>query len=477
MARALRFVLLALLLSGCATWRETPPPTAARVRFRMPEYQEHALPNGLALYLHRDDYLPMVSIQLALRGGDAAVPPEKAGLMTLVYRLLLSENQELRRGLDALGGTLLVDIQPHGARAEVNVEGAQAYEALQLLTRALRTVPQDVAAFERVRAQLLAEIFAQKPTPAQLATDVLRAELYGDRHPLGVRGRRRIQPVSRLQLDDVAAAYRSTIGPGNTALVLVGRIAEISARAWAHKCLGDWSAPVAVPQVPGPAPLGPRREIVVVPWHGLAATQIAIGGLAAPLGEPGHYPSRIASALMTYYMPRSGWDDAAREERVSYSIESLPGTASFVVTGATPHDEAARSLGVIADQLRAQLSSSIHVYRRESPYRSVLITLNLRKFLTSRLRLVELSRLVHSLSGLPAVGERASDLFLHGLPPSHYRQILPALDTLDDTEVERALIRYLQADSVRIVLVGDPERIRAQLGRLAMGSIRLVQAD
>jgi predicted Zn-dependent peptidase len=477
MARALCFVLLALVLSGCAAWRERPPETAQRVRFRIPEYQEHPLPNGLTLYFHRDDYLPMVSIQLALRGGDAALPPDKAGLMTLVYKLLLSENRELRQGLDALGGRLLVDIAPHGTRAEVTVESAQAYEALRLLAPALRTPPQDMAMFERVRAQLLTEIFEEKPSPVQLAADTLRASLYGDRHALGVRGHKRIQTVSRLQLPDVAAAYTSTIGPGNTAVVLVGRIAEIPARAWVHKSLGDWSAPVAAPQIARPEPLGPRKEILVVPWRGLATTQIAIGGLAAPLGDPSHHPARIASELLGCYIPHSIWESAASEAVISTSVESVPGTASFVVTAPVAVEETARSLARINDQLSAQLSSFIHFYFRGSSAAPVRITIKQREVLSSQLRRAALSRLVYSFSGLPAAGERAAELFLHGLPLYHYRQPLPVLDTLDDGDVERALIRYFRADTVRIVLVGDPDRIRAQLAPLGLGSVQIVQAD
>src|SRR5262249_31114557 len=134
--------------------------------------------------------------------------------------------------------------------------------ALELLSQVVRapTFPADQVERER---KLLADQIQQAEDDAGFLAGRIRDLLvFGADHPYG-----RIIPrgdVVKLTRDDVAGFHAASWKPDGAALVFVGDITPVEARALAAASFGSWSGTMpAAPVIPPPAPPSRGRVVVV----------------------------------------------------------------------------------------------------------------------------------------------------------------------------------------------------------------------
>lgn len=478
----MRGALLLFLFCAAAChqpWRVDPPVAASKVAVRIPAYEHRTLANGVQVYLQPDAYLPLVSVQLVVRAGEAAVPQQQAGLMRVLYEMLC-EDAELAHELDLLGASLKLGVRPDGAVIAVNVASADALRAVQVLAKALREPRLDEATFSRVRTQRLAAIFSQTPSPEHRAADALLAAIYGPAHPIAAAGRKTITPLSQLQLDDVKAAYRRFIGPKNVALVMVGRVPQVVGFAWAQKFLGDWSVETEEPAVAPPLPPPPRQTVPLLPTAALPGTLVLIGGRidwgnhadeAAIQAAVRFLGARISFGLRLKGYLTPGTDTEAEIEKYGFGAHYVLRTVVRPEFTRAALKEIERQLsGTLAIYLSANAGVEVHV-------RQIVFYLRLDSILHESSKLAEIATLVHSFRGLPEVGLSAALLHLQKLPELYYIQLLDRLNALTESEMKRAMDRYLSPATAHIVVAGDPAIIEPQLRGAELGAVQRLPLD
>jgi zinc protease len=123
--------------------RSSPPPRGAIRDFDFPEVHRRALANGLDLRVVCLPRLPVVSVRLFMRSGEAALPYGRAGLAVVTADALeggtkTHSGSELAEALERIGARFGAHGGWEGTSADVYCLAERLPEALALLAEAVR---------------------------------------------------------------------------------------------------------------------------------------------------------------------------------------------------------------------------------------------------------------------------------------------------------------------------------------------------
>ena len=478
----MRRALLVFLLCAAAChqpWRETPPVVANQLAVRIPAYEHRSMSNGVQVYLQPDEYLPLLSLQLVVRAGDAAVPQQQSGVMRILYEMMLTD-AKLTHELDSLGATMELDVQADAAYVSLSVSSADALPALKLLASAVREPHFDQESFTHVRTRLLAAVFGQTPSPLRRAHDALLARLYGPTHPLALTGRKTLTPLSQLQLEDVEAAYKRFVGPKNVALVMVGRVPKVVGFAWAQKYFGDWSVAVEEPKVAPPLLPAGRRMIPLVPVAGLPGTAVLFGGRLHWKGLAEEATARAAirqlGTQISVVLQLRGY--AVPGTEIETEVEHYGFGAHYVMRAIVRPEFTKAALEEILRQGSGKIV--LHVAANADQVTAlaqILYQLRLYDAVFHTSRLTGVASIVHSFRGLSNIGRNAARLFVLQQPDVYYIQLIEQLNAITAGQVDQAIPFHFVPEVAQLVLAGDPQFIEAQLRGTDLGTVQRLLPD
>ena len=427
---------------------------------RLPVFEQLTLPNGLVVYSYQDDTLPVVSLALAVRNGSGAESEDKAGLARLAYRLLAGRSDSAEGSAEApafsdLGAHLELDVDADGGRLQLNVLAAQAERAVAALAALVQKPTVAARDLQRLKSEQLAKQSAARGRPQFLAEEQLRQLIYGPQHPYGHLPAGTPATVNTITAQDITNYYGCTLFPKNVALVLAGRVTSAAARDWAARYLGSWKADgYPCNQIVTPPTAAKRTQVVAIGRPGLAQTLIMIGRAMVPLG----HPDEQALQLTDSYLKARSYYQLRLKKGISYSVSgelthNLHG-GHFSLSTQVQADQTGEALSELLSQMFALQSEPV-------PTRFVI---------SARLGLGW--GVVSEYGTLPASVRHVAQLF-HWLQPLTWDQTrLMRLQQTGGHEVDAAASRYFNRSLMQIVVVGDPDIIKAQVRTQNLGALR-----
>jgi len=272
-------------------WRaERPKPgPPGTVRFPTPDVTK--LPSGLVLYVV-PTAADVVTIRFVVRHGASSVPEGRSGLAALTARMMTEGTRkrsslELAEQAEALGSSLESDAGRDESTIGISALSGDVDRALELLAEVVTQPAFDAKELERVRAEWLDGLLAERQSPDRLASLAGLRLLNGARHGAPVSGG--VSEVKRLTTLDLKQFHARYWQPAYSALVLVGKVDLATARASVEKYWKTFSPHAGPADKPSPVPAPPDRlRIVLVDRPG--AVQSAIFGAQRfpARGEPGY---------------------------------------------------------------------------------------------------------------------------------------------------------------------------------------------
>src|SRR5438128_12667695 len=178
---------------------EMPPPLAPRP-LNLPEPFETTLSNGLQLIVIEDKRLPLISIRLAFRSGDASDPVELPGLSDMLSHLLTEgtetrASRQIAEEIERLGATLSVGSTSDFTTVAASSLSIYAGEILELIADVtLRsTFPQNEVDLARENTKQL--LLQQRAQPNFLASERMAKVIFA---PILTRPYRRLKKCCTL---------------------------------------------------------------------------------------------------------------------------------------------------------------------------------------------------------------------------------------------------------------------------------------
>ena len=470
MTRSSRSTCVAALLALCSAVGGAQAPTTAPAPgpikpAAIPPFQEATLPNGLRILLVESRRQPVVSLALMLPAGDAYDPAGKEGLASMVASVLTKgagkrTADQVSSDVEGVGGSVGASSGQDFMNVRANVLAENAPLAFEIVADAVARPAFAAKEVELARTQTLSALQLEASQPSALAARFFAARLFGAhpyaRHPTPAA-------VRSLTTDDFKAFQSSRLLPRGALLVVAGDITLARVRALAQQHFGSWSGGVPAVVQRAQLPARATTEILLVHRPGSVQSNIIVGNLTYPPGNPSFYALTVGNRIL------GGGSDGRLFKTLREQKSWTYGAYSTLT----------RNYDIGAFQATAEVRNAV-----TDSALTEMLRLE-RSLTTSQVSAVELEASKGGLVGsLPlqietaqGLAEQVGRLTMLGLPKDFIRTLRPRLASITAAELEQAAKSYMRPDQSLIVVVGDGAQIYEKLARIAPTRIVNAQGD
>jgi zinc protease len=273
-----------------------PPAAQPPAKLELPPITRFTLPNGLPVMVIKDDRLPLVSMQMAVRAGRADEPRARLGVAEFTANMLVKGTKKrdalgIAKAIDFVGGTLSADASFEATLLGCNVLAKDLQTCLTLLPEIVTQPAFPAAEVEQMRGLMVAGVRQRFDDAGKLASAHLQNLLWGDDH---VRGWVVDEDaLMQLKRDDLVAWHKQWFSPSNAFLVVAGAVDPKKLQADLGRAFWAWKK-TAVPPHPAfktPTLSGTRIRLVDKP--GQTQTHIRVGQFGIAHDDPRFFDTLV----------------------------------------------------------------------------------------------------------------------------------------------------------------------------------------
>jgi len=446
------FVVVSIGLSACETLnsRQIRPNDLVftPLELTVPEFKPVVLPNGIRLYLFEDRELPLIKISGTIAAGSINDPADRSGQADL-FAALLAEGGAGERGpiafeeyLESLSIDLNVAVDDYATDINLSLLSEDLDAGLTILSDLLRHPQFDGDRLELARKQMVEAIRRQNDNQQNLAHRLFDAAVYGD-HPFGRTPT--VPSVERVRREHLVDFHQKNFVPENFWLAISGDFNRQELETKLRALFMDWERgdyqPLPIPALTEP----PNREILIAEKE-IPQTTIMIGGVGISKDNPDMLTVRVMNAILGGNGFNSRLMREIRSNRgLAYSVYSyyrigrrLPG--SFIASGETKNETATEMVSLMLDEMikiRTELVSEEElILAKESRINSFVFAFtDSHDVLTQQMR-----------------------LDLYGYPDGYLQSYRNKVTAITREDVLRVAKKYLQPETMTIVMVGQPDQ-------------------
>ena len=446
--------------------RGQQPKSGANPVVKVPAIWQDQLDNGLRLIGTKNSEIPTVTMLLTIRGGHRLEQADrnKAGIASLTASMMNEgtekyTSEEFSAALDKLGSTIRVGAGADNTTVYVQSLTKNLPATLALLEQVLLHPRFDQADFDREKKQTLEGIANQTTQPVVIANNAYAQLLYGPGNIMSVPESGTTATVTALTLNDVKQFYQQNYAPNVSYLTVVGDVDEATAESQLA-FLKSWRRQgVTIPA--GTAAQQPdKTRLYFINKDGAAQSEIRVGYLTdLPYDATGNYYRAYLANYLLGGAFNSRINLNLREDK-GYTYGARSGFAGTRYIG--PYTAQA---GVRADATAA----SVKEFMKEIQNYRNGITDDELKFLQSS---VGQNDALRYETGLQKAGF-LSRLVEYDLAPDYVQQQSDILQNLTAADVRASAQKYLPADKMYILVVGDRAKAFPGLAELGYDVVEL----
>ncbi|MDO8892537.1 MAG: pitrilysin family protein [Sulfurimicrobium sp.] len=317
--------------------------------------------SGAQVYFVESRGLPLLDVSVEFDAGARRDAPAQAGLASLTARTLslgasgLPEETISRRLAD-VGAQLAASFEPDRAGMTLRTLSSERErnQSLDLLARVLQQPDFPESAIEREKARTIAGLKEESTQPGPIGEKAFYAALYGA-HPYGLPGTGKIETLTTLQRQDVAAFYRRHYVVEAAVISLVGDVSRAQAETIAEQLsAGLPRATAPLPALPVIAPPA-RGETLRIP-HPASQSHILLGTPGMSRNDPDYFALYLGNYILGGGGFASRLTDEVREKRgLAYSVYSyflpLAQPGPFQIGLQTKQEQSQQALDIVRTTL------------------------------------------------------------------------------------------------------------------------------
>ena len=456
-------LLLLLCLALPALARDFPPDVPSPKPIVIPSPAIQALPNGLQVVVVERHTLPLITLRLVVKSGAECDPPNLPGTAALVNGLLTEgtarrTSRQIAEAIDSVGGVVDNDVDWDSSYLSLSVLTDRSELAFDLVSDMIAHPAFQPDEIERQRKQALSGLQVALDDPAYVADTafqdlIFSGTAYG--HPEdGTR-----EAMERITARDLSNFHQRYYQPANCILAVVGDIRAKDAMALADKYFSGWQNG----REPAPAPSGapvPSSEcrVVAIDKSDAVQTEIRIGDLGVPHGDPGYLALSVANEILGGPSENRLFKALRTRQGLTYGASSdlvcRRHLGAWVAKTFTRTPETLKSAHIALDQIQTLPDNGINRTELETAQNYLVGHLPL-EFETSE-----------------NVASKVLELIQDGLPLDYWNHYPEKIQALTTDAVDAAAKRYLDTDHDVIVLVGSISDFKKDLKKL--GRVRVI---
>ncbi len=439
-----------------------PPPT-----LKLPAIEHLKLSNGLPVVLLEKHEVPVVSLNLIVKGGSSLDPEQKTGLAALTASMMTEgagklDSLQLADAIDFLGANISVTAGFHTFEVDLYAPVARLDQALPLFADvALRpTFPGEE--LERKRLLLLTRLLQARDEPTAVATVLFNRTLYGNSHPYGVSSYLDEATIRSFTVDDIRGFHSSVFFPNNATLIVVGDVRPDALLPKLESAFSAWKSGRLPAGVSAEAKQALERAVFLVDKPGAPQSELRVGLIGAPrltddyftlvtlntiLG--GSFTSRLNSNLRE----KNGYTYGAGS---SFGFRLWPGP--FMIRTAVQTE--------VTDKAVAEIMKELEAIRQPIPADEL-----------DRGKKYVALRFPARFQSVRDIADQLQEMVTYGLPDSYFNDYIGRILTVTQSDTRKVAEKYLDPGRIAIVVVGDRAKIEAGLRALNLGPIHLLSIE
>ena len=321
------------------------------------DIQEVVSDKGIKAWLVEDYTVPIVTIQMAFKGGSTQDPDGKAGMANLITGLFDEgagdlDSDAFQERLDDVGAEMSFSQSPDSISGSMRMLADNRDEALELLRLAITRPRFDPGPVERIREQIVAGILSDARDPRTIAAIEWNKGLYGD-HPYARRNDGTVETLRTITPEDLKAFHQAQFARDNLVVGVVGAIDAETLKRELDRLFAD--LPEKADQRPvGPAApeFGQRMEVA----YDLPQTSIRLAYPGVKRADPDFYAAYVMTHILGGGTFSSRLYEEVREKRgLAYGVGAWLSprdySAELQISTATRSDRAQETLDVILEQV------------------------------------------------------------------------------------------------------------------------------
>lgn len=439
------------------------PVSSEVLRVRFPRAEKMTLTNGLTVLVLRDSKLPTVSMTLSLRAGSFFEPKEKTGLAELTASMLEEgtksrTSEQIAELTDRLGASASADGGQGSRWASVSAAGMSedADTLMGLVADMARNPVFPQGPFERLKRQTLAGLQQAMTQPSTLAAIATARSAYGDTPP----GRVMPSPTSveALTVNDLKEYHARFYRPEGGYLAVTGAVKPSTVFAMARKYFGDWKrslTPEAVALPDFDAPQSARITLVDRP--GSVQASLTAVTLSLKRTDPDYVPLMVMNRILGG-LPSSRLEASIREKRgfayyARSSVSAPDYTGTLEATTEVRNEVAAEALKELLHQFERMRTEPVSQAELNAAKQGIV------------------GAFARRLESPEALLAMALDVTRYGLPDDYWDTYPAKVQAVTAADIQRMARKYLAAERLSIIVVGEAAAIQDGLKAVAPVSV------
>jgi zinc protease len=338
---------------------EAPSPVQAGV-----EIKKWELDNGLTVLVRENRQLPLVTLNVAVKGGVRAEQEHNNGIFNFIQHMLLKgtrnlSGEQIAQTLESVGGRIDTESGSNSSLFTITVQKKDFELGLDLLSDILMNPSFPADELENARAKIIADIKAQEDELIYLARKLFMKTLF-QQHPYRLPVLGSEQSVMSITRNDLVKMHQAVYVPNNMVLAIFG---DVVAEEVVERVKQVWGRFEAQKMPPLNAP---KEEALIE----IRAAQLAVDKkqTVLMLGYPGIdilHKDRYAFQVLTYILSGQGsrvFDNLREKQGLAYyagafMFNGIDAGAYIFYVGTTPDKLEAAQRGLLTeiDRLRREL--------------------------------------------------------------------------------------------------------------------------
>jgi zinc protease len=427
-------------------------------KIKLPKPAEADLGNGLHVIVLEDRRLPQISFQLFIHGaGGYYDPDDQPGLAGITAALMREgtasrTSREISEQLEVMAASL--NVGAAASSPEAAIAGScltdQATKLLDLAADVLLhpSFPEEEIA--RYKQRTRAGLAQQRSNPAFLAAEMFSRAVYGS-HPASHMGPT-VAALDRVTRDNLVEFHRTHWTPDHAVLAIAGDVSMFQAKIVVDSKLGGWKkTDAAASTVTDPAPIeGPKIFFVARPNS--VQTNLVVGTQAIARANPDYDVLQVMNKIIGGGPTGRLFIHLREEKGYTYGASS--------------------SLSAPLHRGEWQAATSVRTEVTEPALRDLLDEITaLRDVTVSDEELADAKRsmiasFALSLESPAQLVTYTVTRWRYKLAADHWDTYAERVNAVTKDQIQAAARKYLAADRLQIVAVGDPTQVTDPLEKL-----------
>lgn len=459
-------LMLALLLTATAVAQDISKLHFPNLNpLQIPDVEKLTLDNGMRLYLLEDHSLPTLRASARINCGSYLEPADEIGLADICGTVMRTggttkwSGDEIDEMLEGIGGSVETSIGRTSGSASVRVLSDYTDMGLEVLAQVLRQPRFDEDKIELAKVQERSNISRRNDEPFDVLVREFRVAIFGPESPYARYPE--YATINKITRDDLVAFHDKWFHPENVQLAVWGDFNKDEMLAKLNQYFGDWrKANVEVPKPPK-VNYSFDRKVYFIDKPDAPQAYILMGHIGGYVTDPDYADRIVMNSILGESFGSRVVNNVRSRLGLAYSTAGnytanieYPGI--FYLYASTKPETMSKALLEMIKQTKSMATdppTDIEMKKGKDGY---------------------LNSFVFQYDSKGEVINRIMNYDFYGLPEDLPFKQKEAVEQVTKDDVVQAAIHNLKPDSLRVVILGNPERFDMQPDQLGLGPVENV---